>query len=489
MSFVYKLESESEECMRKSYRGLMSLGCASAMLLNSLTAVAQTGSTQPAPPPSRSSFTISQEGSAGSFVLIDQDGTRQTGPAGEISFIPGIPVGEVGVGGNFSFASTEMSFDGKVVKGAPYSAEAVTEVIQTLGDGNRIVRRSSTQIFRDSEGRTRREQNMAAIGPFVTADQGAQRIYINDPVESVNYILDPRAQSAQKMTLSSIRAIRPMMAPSVTAGRVSGGGVGGGAVSGAEIKVSGGVLQGSATNRVQPAYPPIAKAAGASGPVHVQITLSETGKVVEAQAISGHPLLRDAALAAARQWEFKPVQLSGNPVRAQGVLTFNFALEGGAQATTTAIATPAAGVYAATAVAAPTAVLSTASPTGVRVHIESRKEELGKQIIEGVEAEGTRTIATIPAGAIGNERPIDIISERWYSAELQTVVLSRHLDPRSGETVYRLTNISRTEQPANLFQVPSDYTIRDTQTMRRQTEEQLQQMRRKVEPLPNNNQQ
>jgi TonB family protein len=488
MSFVFKLESEREERMRKSYRGLMSLGCASAMLLNSLTAVAQTGSTQPAPPPSRSSFTISQEGTAGSFVFIDQDGTRQTGPAGEISFIPGISVGEVGVGGNFSFASSEMSFDGKVVKGAPYSAEAVTEVIQTLGDGNRIVRRSSTQIYRDSEGRTRREQNMTAIGPFVTADQSAQRIYINDPVESVNYILDPRAQTAQKMALSTIRATRPMMAPSVSAGRVSGGGVGGGAVTGSQIRVSGGVLQGSATNRVQPAYPPIAKAAGASGSVQVEVTLNEAGRVVEAQVVSGHPLLREAALAAARQWEFKPIQVSGNPVKAQGLLTFNFALEGASEPATAAIAMTSATAIAGTAVA-PAAVLSTTHPNGARMRIESRKEELGKQIIEGVEAEGTRTIATIPAGAVGNERPIDIISERWYSAELQTVVMSRHLDPRSGETIYRLTNISRIEQPANLFQVPTDYTIRDTQTMRRQAEEQLQQMKRKVEPLPNNNQQ
>jgi TonB family protein len=248
-------------------------------------------------------------------------------------------------------------------------------------------------------------------------------------------------------------------------------------------------LQGSATTRVQPSYPPIAKAAGATGAVQVQVTINEAGKVVEAQVISGHPLLRESALAAARQWEFKPIQLSGNPVRAQGTLTFNFTLEGGApEPVTTAIATPRSAVVTGTAVA-PAAVLSTTQPNGTRVNIESRKEELGKQIIEGVEAEGTRTIATIPAGAIGNERPIDIISERWYSAELQTVVMSRHLDPRSGETVYRLTNIRRTEQPAHLFQVPSDYTIRDTQTLRRQTEEQLQQMRRKVEPLPNNNNQ
>ena len=88
------------------------------------------------------------------------------------------------------------------------------------------------------------------------------------------------------------------------------------------------------------------------------------------------------------------------------------------------------------------------------------KEELGKQIIEGVEADGTRTTVTIPAGEIGNERPIEIVSERWYSPELQMVIMTKHSDPRSGETTYRLTNISRTEPAKSLFEVPADYTLK-----------------------------
>jgi protein TonB len=94
-----------------------------------------------------------------------------------------------------------------------------------------------------------------------------------------------------------------------------------------QIKVSGGVLQGSALKRVQPQYPPIAKAARASGAVQVQVTISEEGRVIDAQVISGHPLLRDAALQAARQWAFKPTELSGVPVKVQGILTFNFTLQ------------------------------------------------------------------------------------------------------------------------------------------------------------------
>ena len=79
--------------------------------------------------------------------------------------------------GDFVFISPEMGFNGKLVKGAPYSAQAVTESTQTLGDGNRIVRKSTATVYRDSEGRTRREQSFKAIGPLATgrADDLHQR--------------------------------------------------------------------------------------------------------------------------------------------------------------------------------------------------------------------------------------------------------------------------------------------------------------------------
>jgi periplasmic protein TonB len=93
-----------------------------------------------------------------------------------------------------------------------------------------------------------------------------------------------------------------------------------------KLPVSGGVLQGMAINRVQPPYPPIARAARASGAVQVQVTISEDGRVIEAAVINGHPLLRDAALQAARRWTFQPTELTGVPVKVQGILTFNFTL-------------------------------------------------------------------------------------------------------------------------------------------------------------------
>jgi hypothetical protein len=91
--------------------------------------------------------------------------------------------------------------------------------------------------------------------------------------------------------------------------------------------------------------------------------------------------------------------------------------------------------------------------------VDYRKESLGTQSFDGVTAEGTRTVATIPAGDIGNERPIEMISEQWYSKDLQMTVMSRHSDPRTGETTYRVTNIRRGEPDPSLFQVPADYTV------------------------------
>ncbi|HXX71366.1 MAG TPA: hypothetical protein VEI55_03675 [Candidatus Acidoferrum sp.] len=85
---------------------------------------------------------------------------------------------------------------------------------------------------------------------------------------------------------------------------------------------------------------------------------------------------------------------------------------------------------------------------------------LGTQTINGVLAEGTRTTRIIPAGAIGNTNPIVITVERWYSADLQTVVMMKRSDPRMGETTFQLTNIQRQEPDPSLFQVPADYTVK-----------------------------
>ncbi|MCI0662658.1 MAG: energy transducer TonB, partial [Acidobacteria bacterium] len=91
-------------------------------------------------------------------------------------------------------------------------------------------------------------------------------------------------------------------------------------------KVSGGVLPGLAIKKVTPTYPAIARTARVSGAVKIQVLISEEGSVISAEVLDGHPLLQEAALKAAKQWIFKPTELTGVPVKVQGVLTFNFVL-------------------------------------------------------------------------------------------------------------------------------------------------------------------
>jgi hypothetical protein len=88
---------------------------------------------------------------------------------------------------------------------------------------------------------------------------------------------------------------------------------------------------------------------------------------------------------------------------------------------------------------------------------------LGMRDFEGVKAEAKSTTWTIPAGEIGNRKPIDVVSESWYSPDLQVTVYSRYNDPRTGETIYRLANLKRAEPSADLFKVPEDAGAKTTE--------------------------
>ena len=280
-------------------------------------------------------------------------------------------------GGGYMFVASEMSFDGKLVKGAPYSAVAVTESIQTLPDGNRIVHKSSSSIYRDSEGRTRRDQVLAKIGPYASAGDPPQTIFINDPVAQVNYILEPNSRTARKMNMPYVVMRRSP--------------------------------EGKADeDRIK-----------ARDPQELTPADRERGIEVKMQAIAGM---------------------------------------GGGKGTGTTIAVNQGG----------------------KGWGKPNKESLGKQMVEGVEAEGTRVTITIPAGEIGNDAAISIVSESWYSADLQVTVKSRHSDPRSGETVYRLTNINRSEPDHSLFEVPADYSIKEQPNgeMKMRFEKQVQQLKK-----------
>jgi hypothetical protein len=269
-------------------------------------------------------------------------------------------------GDNVIFMATEMSFAGKLVKGAPYSAQAVTESVQTLSDGNRIVRKNTAQVYRDTEGRTRREQTLGYIGPYSTAGDVPQTVFINDPVAGLNYILDPSTKTARRLPRVEMR-----------------------------FKTEGGDAR-------------VAPPAGLQQKIEIERTFTRVPGPVAAGQTGSTVVVAPPP---------PPLAEGGGPVE------FHI--------------------------------------TRSSSKADSKSEKLEPRSFDGVMAEGTRTTTTIPAGELGNEQPIQIVSERWFSPELQVVVMTRHSDPRTGETTYRLTNIARTEPAATLFQVPSDYTLKE----------------------------
>jgi TonB family protein len=416
-------------------RSFISYGCALALLAGSVIASAQEKQQETSDQPANTFYFQVPQGAP----PVNYPGPAF--PGGGRVFLNGI--GMQAPDRMNQFASAEMGFDNRVVLNAPVAGVIVCENIQTLSDGNRIINRSTTTIYRDGLGRTRREQVFNLPGQPAGGANERRMIYINDVVGGTSYSVDPDKRTAIKNMLGSFRTAEggraavsslampvPPLSPSSKLMRVSGGG-----------------LESNATRRVAPSYPIAAREAKVQGAVQVNVSVNENGEVVSAEAVSGPDLLREAALEAAKQWQFKPTTVGGNAVPVQGLLTFNFKLQGGNEGATNL---------------APQAAppLSLIDVGGSRVKVENRIESLGTQMVEGVAAEGTRQIQTIPAGAIGNERQIDIVSERWYSPELQMVILIKHSDPRYGETTQRLTNIDRNEPETSLFSVDG-YEIKE----------------------------
>jgi TonB family protein len=383
--------------------------------------------------------------------------------------------GQQGGDNVFHFFSQEMSFENRTVKGAPFSADTLSETIQTLSDGNRIVQRTEGRAFRDGEGRTRQERSFQMGG----ANERQQTINIFDPVANVSIFLEPEQKIARKMNMfartsyfgsAAPVAVTPTQIASATAGGGQGGVVefstatsantgGQVGVQGARIMAPSNALQNNAIKRVQPTYPPAAKEAKVAGSVQVKISISETGDVVEATAVSGPPMLRDAAVEAAKQWKFKPAEVLGKAAPADGVLTFNFSLLR-ELVTSSAPGSSDRPMKRVERLNAPPMAMGRLS-NSFEPMSQTKTESLGKQMVEGVECDGTRAIMTLPAGVIGNERPIETVVENWYSPELSMMILSKRIDPRFGETSYRVTNINRAEPDPGLFQIPSDYTLKE----------------------------
>ncbi len=249
-----------------------------------------------------------------------------------------------------------MAVEMKSVPNAPYQGEAVTESVMTLADGNRIVKKTATRVYRDSAGRTRKE----AVG----ADGQVTSVFITDPVGKTNYALDPASQTASRTAVYYFTHVS------------------------SEPPVAGGTISHAAST--------------GEGGGTLTVTTSSSTSTGTTQT---HEVQKSVIVTAGEGGVFK-------------VDSFN-------------------------------------SAKGDVV-----KEDLGEQTVEGVLAKGSRTTTTIPAGALDNEQPIRIVSEEWFSQELQVLVLTKHSDPRVGDTTYRLVNISRTEPAKSLFELPAGYTIK-----------------------------
>src|SRR5262245_18903242 len=347
----------------------------------------------------------------------------------------------------FQFFSQEKSFDDRLVTGAPFSADVVSETIQTLQDGTRIVQRFEGRIYRDSQGRTRSERTYQMGG---TSEQ-KQTINIYDPFEGASYRLDSDTRTGRKSVYPKLASPPHPQAPVSSKASTD--------AKDSRKANAPRVTPAEAINKIQPPYPSIAKAANASGSVHVEILVSETGEVIEAHAVGGHPLLRDPAVQAVRVWTFKPNEIAGRAVKSRGILTFNFELTDEAHAP--------------------------AGLTKTIVKPATKTESLGKQMVEGFECEGERAVTTMPAGTIGNDRPIETVNETWYSQELKIMILSKRSDPRFGESTYSVTNIIRSEPYAELFLPQSDYKLIDGDSKKQITVDltDIEEMRRKIEEL------
>jgi hypothetical protein len=240
----------------------------------------------------------------------------------------------------------------KPVTGAPYSGDIVVSSSQTLADGNHISRSETSHVYRDGQGRMRREQN-GSITVAVAGDRVSTRgtvVLIVDPVAGYSYSLDAEHKIAWRTAI------------------------------------------------------------GATDKVMVQYNAASDEALAKLKAE------KEQLAARGRSGGDAPAEGGGDIARIK--------LERGI-------------------------AMANLPP-------------LEHATIDGLAVEGRKTSETIPAGKIGNELPITITNEEWTSTDLKVLVLTKHSDPRTGESTYHLTNVVRADPDPSLFIVPPDYTVKDT---------------------------
>ena len=299
----------------------------------------------------------------------------------------------------------------RVVKGAPYCAQAVHETVQPLADGNRIVHQQTSQLCRDGEGRTRQEVER----------QGRKVVYLRDAVSGENWLLDPERKTARylgggRVDAEAQREYGERMREYQDKMRDYND----------KMREYGRRMRdwaresfgpGETAQRVEAPKPPAAPAAPAAPTVQVHTRIatpvviapgdsSQEVRVIRVETPPGSlgPLAPMSPLPPAVAMRIEPMILNGQ-------------LNGQ----------------------------------------DAQPDNLPPKEIDGLKVTGSRATRTIPAGKVGNEKPIVISREVWTSPDLKVTVSTQTKDPRSGEQNYQLRNIRRAEPEAALMRVPADY--------------------------------
>ena len=298
----------------------------------------------------------------------------------------------------------------KSIKNAPYRAEVVNEAVQILNDGNQIIKRNTQMTYRDSAGRTRME---------ITDNNGAIRsIAIHDAVEKISYHLIPKNKTATKISIDPNfqKRIGELREKAKEISR-----------DGKSTLITRSPGEEMVISRVErPRGTGGTGSAGATEEVRINVIRTSDDEKVSVVKLGE------------RIGESSAIRIDSSTMSGLGGLNQNLAGLGALSST-----------FADRAWAA-----------------KASTKELGTKDIDGIRAEGKLRAYTIPAGEVGNKNPITVSTETWVSPELQITLYSKHSDPRTGDKIYRLQNIKRSEQPLDLFNVPEGYQVKEMPAMK-----------------------
>jgi hypothetical protein len=286
------------------------------------------------------------------------------------------------------------------MKNAPYSAQTVTERQQNLPDGNQIADRHTTMVYRDSAGRTRHE---------VSDAKGEVKVVtIHDPVAGATWILKPQDRTATKIARPG-EAARMAARQAAQASR-QGSEAGRKAAEEARTRVE--------QMRKDGTLPSVERHKLADGSEEIIVK-----RVVRADGEARHEIQENVRVQVSKALEANGAALRDMQTR---------------------LAPLTAGAFG-----------------DMKWASKATTKDLGTRDFNGIKAEGKLRSYEIPAGEIGNRNPIVVSDETWYAPDLQVTVYTKHSDPRSGDTVFRLDNLKREEPAASLFSVPSDYAVKE----------------------------